>query len=342
MNSHRRYQNPNFCTHVVKPLQVLVTGFEPFGQSTTNSSQMVVEQLQLLESPSSIEMQFKILPVTESGAKDTRLRMEKGENFDIVFHLGLCESCEEIRIETRATDSLQMRIPDNEGRQILSSIIDGKGSIYSDLPLHKVFERDEHLIESIDAGSFVCNETFRQTLLGFDDQQKRKHCVFIHLPSEHMLPIEELTSRTFEVIKTLTEAINVKTIPVAALAVVSSSGECFAAYRVESTISGWEFPGGKIEKGESIHQAIERECQEELNLEIQPQKTLGRWDYQIKGKWYSLFLVKSDLPDGSIEHMELREHEKVTWVALDEIVEFDWLPHDRDMARYLSRIIPDP
>lgn len=326
----------------MKPLQVLVTGFEPFGQSKTNSSQLVVEQLEKLEFPSMMNLEFKILPVTQHGAKSTRLRMEQGEQFDLVLHLGLCETCDEIRIETRATDSLLMRIPDNEGRQILNDVIDGKGTIYSDLPLHRVLEQDQHLVESIDAGSFVCNETFRQTLLAFEQQDLKKHCAFIHLPSENVHSVEQLTFRTFQIIKTLVDALNVKTIPVAALALLSNSGECFAAYRTEATIAGWEFPGGKVEKGETILQAIERECKEELNLEVIPQKTLGRWDYLIKGKWYSLYLVESLLNENALTRIELREHLEVIWVPQEEIDQIDWLPHDKDMARYLSRIMPNP
>jgi pyrrolidone-carboxylate peptidase len=341
MNFYRRNQILVFITLLVEPMRILVTGFEPFGDSSTNSSMLVVQMLMKYTFPFESNFEFKILPVSERGANYAKQQIESGVKFDLVVHLGLCESCTQVRVETRARNWIDMRIPDNEGRQIRSRPIDDHGAVYSELPFNRLFEEVKSLEESIDAGSFVCNETYRQTLLSLELKNHRKNCVFVHLPSETVMSIDELYDTTIRILTSIIQSLKVESIPVAALALKSERNEMFAALRVENTISGWEFPGGKLEADESVQDALQRECLEELNLKILPMKTLGRWDYEINGKWYALFLTSATATDEAIENIELFEHAEYQWIPIDELLGTDWMPHDRDLARYLTRIMPN-
>lgn len=341
MNLYRRNQILVFITLLVDPMRILVTGFEPFGDSMTNSSMLVVQKLMKHRFSSASNFEFRILPVSESGAKYAKLKIESGEKFDLVFHLGLCVSCTQVRIETCARNWIDMRIPDNEGRQIRSHPIDDHGTVYSEIPFNRVFEQVKNLEESIDAGSFVCNETYRHTLLSLEHSAYRKNCVFVHLPPEHVIPIDELVDTTIQILSSIIDSLKVESIPVAALALKSEEDEMFAALRVEHSISGWEFPGGKLEADESVQDALQRECVEELNLKIVPEKTLGRWDYEINGRWYALFLTSATATNEAIDHIKLFEHAEYKWIPIDELLETNWMPHDRDLARYLTRIMPN-
>jgi len=322
-------------------MRILVTGFEPFGNSITNSSMLVVQKLMKHTFNLDVNFEFKILPVSESGAKYAKQKIESGVKFDLIIHLGLCESCTQVRIETRAINWIDMRIPDNEGRQIRSCPIDDYGPVYSEIPFNRVFEQVKNVEESIDAGSFVCNETYRYTLLALEQNTHRKNCVFVHLPSEDTIPIDELTDTTIQILSSIVKSLKAEPIHVAALALKSEGNEIFAAFRTEDTVSGWEFPGGKLETGESVQHALQRECLEELNLDVVPLKTLGRWDYKIKERWYALFLTSATATNEAIERIELFEHAEYQWIPIDELHQINWMPHDIDLARYLARIMPN-
>ena len=95
----------------------------------------------------------------------------------------------------------------------------------------------------------------------------------------------------------------------------------------------WEFPGGKVEKGETFEIALKREIKEELNIEINVKNKLGEENYQddkIKVKLH-YFICKHI--SGKIH---LSEHEDSAWVSKNEFKNYSFAEGDSDIINLLS------
>ena len=86
----------------------------------------------------------------------------------------------------------------------------------------------------------------------------------------------------------------------------------------------WEFPGGKVEDGESPEDALVREIAEELGVVIVVRRWLG--GTEPIGTAYELSVAVADLVTGEPEPVE---HDQVRWLAPDELDDVDWLDPDR-------------
>ena len=88
---------------------------------------------------------------------------------------------------------------------------------------------------------------------------------------------------------------------------------------------GWEFPGGKIELGESSEEAIVREIREELDVDIKVGRLLETVEYDYPRFHLTMHCFICELLS---EEIILKEHEDAKWLAEEELDSVDWLPAD--------------
>ena len=88
---------------------------------------------------------------------------------------------------------------------------------------------------------------------------------------------------------------------------------------------GWEFPGGKIEKGESPQQALVREIKEELDTEIRVGELLENIEYDYPEFHLSMDCFWAEIVSGDLV---LKEHTAARWLTKEELNSVEWLPAD--------------
>ena len=98
-------------------------------------------------------------------------------------------------------------------------------------------------------------------------------------------------------------------------------------------INMWEFPGGKIESGETKEQALVREIKEELNIEIIVDKFAIDIEYQYPNFYLFMSCFMCSIKEGSIEFLE---HNDGKWITKEELNTLNWLPADIDAVNYLK------
>ena len=116
-----------------------------------------------------------------------------------------------------------------------------------------------------------------------------------------------------------------KTIRVVA-AIIRDRGRIFATQRGYGPYKdGWEFPGGKIEPGETPEEALKREIREELDTEIEVGEPAGHIEYDYPEFHLSMDCFFCTLLSGSLT---LKEHEAARWLSPAELDSVSWLPAD--------------
>lgn len=98
-------------------------------------------------------------------------------------------------------------------------------------------------------------------------------------------------------------------------------------------IGGWEFPGGKIEEGESSQEALEREIIEELEIKITVGDMIGTIEYDYPTFHLSMDCYWAEIVEGDLV---LNVHGDAKWLTKDELASVEWLPADVELVEKIK------
>ncbi len=116
-----------------------------------------------------------------------------------------------------------------------------------------------------------------------------------------------------------------KTVNVVA-AIIRKDNKIYATQRGYGEFKdGWEFPGGKVEEGETKEEALVREIKEELGILIEVDRFLTTIEYDYPTFHLSMGCFYCHIKEGS---PVLKEHEAARWLSKTQIESLDWLPAD--------------
>jgi 8-oxo-dGTP diphosphatase len=97
----------------------------------------------------------------------------------------------------------------------------------------------------------------------------------------------------------------------------------------------WEFPGGKLEEGETIEECIRRELWEELSIKADVHEFLLSVSKTYTHGEFKLMVYRVTLED--VENLKAQVHQDLKWVAVDELKNYQFPPADVDIIAYLEQ-----
>ena len=119
-----------------------------------------------------------------------------------------------------------------------------------------------------------------------------------------------------------------------AAAIITDGNRIFATQRGYGNYKDWwEFPGGKLEPGETAEEALKREIVEELDTVITVDEYLTTIEYDYPTFHLSMDCFWAKLVEGELI---LREAEASRWLSKDELLSVNWLPADKDLIQIIS------
>ena len=165
--------------------RMLITGFDPFGGSEVNPSQLVVEQLP--DQVGCFQLCKLILPTVFGQA--SRLVLETAEDFrpDVILCIGVAEGRDAVTPERIAVNIRDARIPDNAGNQPIGEFVvpGGDAAYFATIPVEKMVQaiRDAQIPASVSntAGTFVCNDVFYTVANRY--HRSETQVGFVHVPA---------------------------------------------------------------------------------------------------------------------------------------------------------------
>lgn len=352
------FRTPKIQLKAMRRGRILVTGYPAFGGGSRNISQEIVERLansvsesiviptgprvQAGGKPSQVKEELevewvtKLLTCDEAGSKWTADRVNSLD-CDAILHIGLCNTCEVPRLEYVAKNILDMRIEDNSGRCKIDELVipNSVDELISTAPLNRLpFDQLVMDIEkSSDAGSFVCNETYYRTLDAIhsnevmDQYGRNLPCLFLHLPDA----IGNEFTEQLALVKQIAAWLLTKPRIVVACSVLENQNGDFISCRrspEESFPGAWEFPGGKVERGESLQEAFIRELDEELEVKIEPLHPLAQHVHVMPDLEIELHAWHCRITDGT---PKLNVHDAIRELSVDELLNVEWIDADLPM-----------
>ena len=129
--------------------------------------------------------------------------------------------------------------------------------------------------------------------------------------------------KTVRVVAAVIQAVNDKNEPV-----IFATQRGYGEYK-----DGWEFPGGKIEAGETPSEALVREIREELDTTIVVGELIDTIEYDYPSFHLSMDCFFCTIAAG---RLLLKEHEAARWLTKDELYSVDWLPADLSLIRKIE------
>jgi 8-oxo-dGTP diphosphatase len=128
-----------------------------------------------------------------------------------------------------------------------------------------------------------------------------------------------------------------KRLHVAVAIIINAANKVLVAKRPIGKLAAgrWEFPGGKVEVGESVQDALIRECYEELGVKVEPGSFITRLDYDYPDRSVSLDTwqvhVSSGQPHGA-------EGQRLAWMKLSDLRNYDLLEASVQLITHIERI----
>ena len=118
-------------------------------------------------------------------------------------------------------------------------------------------------------------------------------------------------------------------------AIIRKENQIFATQRGYGEWKDWwEFPGGKMEAGETPEEALKREIWEELETRIVVERFVETVEWDYPSFHLTMHCYVCHVGSG---HLELKEHEAAKWLHKDELESVNWLPADWEVVKHLIK-----
>jgi len=121
-------------------------------------------------------------------------------------------------------------------------------------------------------------------------------------------------------------------------AIIEKQGQVLITQRLKGSrhAGRWEFPGGKLEPGESPREALQREIREELNLEVSAGEVVETLYHRYDWRAVLILVYRCQIEQGTLRHVEVADHR---WVTPEQMNDYDFLEADLPLIEKLQKMV---